>query len=103
MAETFYNNVMMATQLIEAGSRHGVEKMIYLGSASSYPANAPVPLREQDLFKGLPDAGRANTASPSAFRFKRSLIGSNMDFTAFAWFPLIFTAPATISIPGPVL
>ena len=59
VAETFYNNVMMATQLIEAGSRHGVEKMIYLGSASSYPANAPVPLREQDLFKGLPDAGRA--------------------------------------------
>jgi GDP-L-fucose synthase len=33
--------------------------MIYVGSASSYPANAPVPLREQDLFKGLPDAGRA--------------------------------------------
>ena len=47
------------TQLIEAASRHGVEKMIYLGSASSYPANAPVPLREQDLFKGLPEPGRA--------------------------------------------
>ena len=56
---TFYNNVMMATQLIEAASRHGVEKMICIGSASSYPANAPVPLREQDLFKGLPDASRA--------------------------------------------
>jgi GDP-L-fucose synthase len=33
--------------------------MICIGSASSYPANATVPLREQDLFKGLPDAGRA--------------------------------------------
>jgi GDP-L-fucose synthase len=59
VAESFYNNVMMSTQLVEAASRHGVEKMIYLGSASSYPANAPVPLREQDLFKGLPDAGRS--------------------------------------------
>jgi GDP-L-fucose synthase len=59
IAESFYNNIMMATQLIEGASRHGVEKMIYLGSASSYPANAPVPLREQDLFKGLPDPGRA--------------------------------------------
>jgi GDP-L-fucose synthase len=58
-AESFYNNVMMTTQLIEASSRHGVEKMIGIGSASSYPANAPVPLREQDLFNGLPDAGRA--------------------------------------------
>lgn len=59
VGESFYNNVIMATQLIEAASRHGVEKMIYLGSASSYPATAPVPLREQDLFKGLPEPGRA--------------------------------------------
>ena len=59
VAESFYNNVMMTTQLIEASSRHGVEKMICIGSASSYPANAPVPLHEQDLFKGLPDPARA--------------------------------------------
>jgi GDP-L-fucose synthase len=59
VAESFYNNVMMTTQLMEASSRHGVEKMICIGSASSYPANAPVPLREQDLFKGLPDPARA--------------------------------------------
>ncbi|MFZ3215608.1 MAG: NAD-dependent epimerase/dehydratase family protein [Candidatus Acidiferrales bacterium] len=59
VAESFYNNAMMAMQLIEASSRHGVEKMICIGSASSYPANAPVPLREQDLFKGLPDPARA--------------------------------------------
>jgi GDP-L-fucose synthase len=59
VAESFYNNVMMSMQLMEASSRHGVEKMICTGSASSYPTNAPVPLREQDLFKGLPDPARA--------------------------------------------
>jgi GDP-L-fucose synthase len=59
VAESFYNNVMMGTQLMEAASRHGVAKMIFTGSASSYPANAPLPLREEDLFKGLPDAARA--------------------------------------------
>ena len=58
VAESFYNNVMMGMQLMEAASRHGVAKMIFIGSASSYPANAPVPLREQDLFKGLPDPAR---------------------------------------------
>jgi GDP-L-fucose synthase len=58
VATSFYNNVMMTTQLMEAASRHGVEKMICIGSASSYPANAPFPLREQDLFKGSPDASR---------------------------------------------
>jgi GDP-L-fucose synthase len=50
---------MMTTQLMEASSQHGVEKMTCIGSASSYPANAPAPLREQDLFKGLPDPARA--------------------------------------------
>ena len=34
VAESFYNNVMMTTQLMEASSRHGVEKMICIGSAS---------------------------------------------------------------------
>jgi GDP-L-fucose synthase len=58
VATSFYNNVLMNTQLMEAASRHGVEKMICIGSASSYPANAPFPLREQDLFKGMPDASR---------------------------------------------
>jgi GDP-L-fucose synthase len=58
VASSYYNNVLMTTQLIEAASRHGVEKMICIGSASSYPPNAPFPLCEQDLFKGLPDASR---------------------------------------------
>jgi GDP-L-fucose synthase len=54
VAESFRNNVLMTTQLIDAASKRGVEKMVCLGSASSYPANAPVPLREDDLFAGLP-------------------------------------------------
>jgi NAD dependent epimerase/dehydratase family len=57
-AESFYNNAMMTTQSMEASSRHG-KKMNCIDSASSYPANAPVPLREQDLFKGQPDSARA--------------------------------------------
>jgi GDP-L-fucose synthase len=58
-AASFCNNVLMTTQLIEAACRRGVSKMVCLGSASSYPANAPIPLREQDLFLGLPEATRA--------------------------------------------
>jgi GDP-L-fucose synthase len=58
-AESFCNNVLMSTQLMEAAARRGVEKMVCLGSASSYPANASMPLRESDLFNGLPEASRA--------------------------------------------
>lgn len=57
-AASFSNNVLMTTQLIDAASRHGVEKMVCLGSASSYPAAAPVPLCEDDLFTGLPESSR---------------------------------------------
>ena len=58
VASSFSDNVLMATQLIDAAARRGVAKMAVLGSASSYPASAAMPLREEDLFNGLPDASR---------------------------------------------
>jgi GDP-L-fucose synthase len=59
VAASFCDNVLMSTQLINAAAQRGLKKMICLGSASSYPACAPMPLREQDLFNGLPEASRA--------------------------------------------
>lgn len=58
-ATSFCNNVLMTMQLIEAACRRGIEKMVCLGSASSYPSNAPIPVREEDLFAGLPEPTRA--------------------------------------------
>ena len=57
-AESFCNNVLMTTQIIETAAQRGIEKMVCIGSASSYPANASMPLRESDLFAGLPEASR---------------------------------------------
>jgi GDP-L-fucose synthase len=59
VATSFSDNVLMSTQLINAAARRGLKKMACLGSASSYPARAPMPLREQDLFNGLPEESRA--------------------------------------------
>jgi GDP-L-fucose synthase len=58
-AQSFCNNVLMSTQLMEAVARRGIERMVCIGSASSYPASASMPLREADLFGGLPEASRA--------------------------------------------
>jgi GDP-L-fucose synthase len=58
-AASFSSNVLMSTHLIEAAAERGIEKMVCIGSASSYPAQAPVPLREEDLFTGLPEESRA--------------------------------------------
>jgi GDP-L-fucose synthase len=53
--EIFYDNLMMGVQLMEAARRHGIKKFVSIGSATEYPANAPTPYREDDLWKGRPD------------------------------------------------
>jgi GDP-L-fucose synthase len=58
-AASFHDNVLMTTQLIETVARRGIEKLVCLGSATSYPARAAMPLREVNLFAGLPEASRS--------------------------------------------
>lgn len=55
-ATVFYSNAMMGLNLIEAAQKSGVEKFVSIGSANEYPADAPMPLKEDDLWKGLPDS-----------------------------------------------
>lgn len=50
--ELFYDNLIMGIQLIEAARQAGVEKIITIGSAAAYPENAPLPLKEEDLWMG---------------------------------------------------
>ena len=50
----FYENLAMAMNLVEQGRRHGVDKIVYLSSADAYPHDAQSPLREEDLWTGLP-------------------------------------------------
>jgi len=57
-AAYFYDNVLMSAQLLDAVARRGIEKLTIAGSAASYPASAALPLREADLFAGLPEASR---------------------------------------------
>lgn len=57
-AETFYKNILASTHVFEAACQHGVIKMLSAGCESSYPPQAPVPLREDTLFSGLPESAR---------------------------------------------
>lgn len=57
-AACFYENVLMSAHLIDAVARRGIEKLVVIGSAASYPSSAALPLREADLFVGLPEASR---------------------------------------------
>lgn len=51
----FFENLMMGALVIDAARRRGVEKVVLVGTASSYPKDAQVPFREEDLWAGYPD------------------------------------------------
>ncbi|MBP6812839.1 MAG: GDP-L-fucose synthase [Saprospiraceae bacterium] len=52
-AEFLYDNLMIEANVIDAAYRHGVEKLMFLGSSCIYPKMAPQPLKEEALLTGL--------------------------------------------------
>lgn len=48
-AEFIYQNIMIAANVIEASYRHGVKKLLNLGSSCIYPRLAPQPMKEDCL------------------------------------------------------
>jgi GDP-L-fucose synthase len=51
-AAFFYDNAMIATNVIHAAYRFGVKKLLNLGSSCIYPREAPQPLKEEYLLTG---------------------------------------------------
>lgn len=50
--EFIYQNLMMQANVIEAAFRHGVKKLLFLGSSCIYPRLAHQPMREDALLTG---------------------------------------------------
>jgi GDP-L-fucose synthase len=51
-ADFLYDNLVMATNVLGAALRGGVEKLTFLGSSCIYPRLAPQPMREDALLTG---------------------------------------------------
>lgn len=51
-AEFIYENLMIATNVIEASRKYGVTKLLYLGSSCIYPRLANQPMVEGELLTG---------------------------------------------------
>jgi GDP-L-fucose synthase len=52
-AEFIHQNLMIQANTIDAAFRHGVRKLLFLGSSCIYPRLAPQPMREDALLTGL--------------------------------------------------
>ncbi len=51
-AEFIRDNLQIQTHVIDASQRHGVRKLLFLGSSCIYPKHAPQPMREEHLLSG---------------------------------------------------
>jgi GDP-L-fucose synthase len=50
--EFLQDNLQVQLNVIEAAYRHGVEKLLFLGSSCIYPKHAPQPMKEEYLLTG---------------------------------------------------
>ena len=51
-AEFLYQNLLIEANIIHAAWRHGVERLLFLGSSCIYPRLAPQPMHESTLLTG---------------------------------------------------
>ncbi|MEX0799606.1 MAG: GDP-L-fucose synthase [Dehalococcoidia bacterium] len=58
-AEFLYDNLMIGAQVMDGARRFGVEKFVSTATVCCYPEDAPVPLREEDLWAGYPEETNA--------------------------------------------
>jgi len=90
----FYENLMMGAQLIEAGRRAGLRKLVATGTICAYPKFAPVPFREDDLWSGYPE----ETNAPYGLAKKMLLVQSQAyrqqyGFNSVVLFPVNLYGP----------
>jgi GDP-L-fucose synthase len=94
-ADFFYDNLMMGVQLIHESWKHGVSKLVALGTVCAYPKHTPVPFREDDLWNGYPE----ETNAPYGLAKKMLLVQSQAYREQYG-FNSIFLLPVNLYGPG---
>lgn len=55
----FHDNLQMGVHILEEGRKHGVAKIVMVGTICSYPKFTPIPFREDELWNGYPEETNA--------------------------------------------
>lgn len=93
--EFFFDNISMGANILEVARRARVEKVVLIGSVCSYPSEAHVPFREDDLWDGYPD--ETNAAYGVA---KRALLAQAQAYRAQYGLRSIYLVPTNLYGPG---
>jgi GDP-L-fucose synthase len=94
-AEFFYENAIMGIELMEQAMEVEVKKFVTVGTACCYPADAPTPQREEDLWKGYPVADTAPYAMA-----KKMLLVQSQAYRQEYGFNAIYLIPTNLYGPG---
>lgn len=86
-----HENLFMGLQLMEQARLAGVGKFVTVGTACSYPADAPLPLREDDIWNGYP----APETAPYGLA-KRMLLAQGQAYRAEYGFDAIHLIPTNL-------
>ncbi len=92
----FYENMAMGANIIEHARRYGrLSKLVIVGTTCAYPGDAPVPLREDDLWNGYPEP----TNAPYGVA-KRALLVMAQAYREQYGLNAIYLIPANLYGPG---
>ncbi|MFM7107582.1 MAG: GDP-L-fucose synthase family protein [Planctomycetaceae bacterium] len=74
-AELMLDNLLVATSVLGAAARHGVERLLYLASSCCYPKECPQPMRPEHLESGPlePTSAAYATAKLAGIRLCQAL------------------------------
>jgi len=90
-----YENLVMATELIEEGRLYGrLTKFVGVGTVCAYPKFTPAPFREDDLWNGYPE----ETNAPYGLA-KKMMLAQLQAYRAQYAFPGIYLLP--VNLYGP--
>lgn len=92
----FYENMAMGLHVIEQARCYGrLQKLVIVGTTCSYPGEAPVPLREDDLWNGYPEP----TNAPYGIA-KRALLVMAQAYRIQYGLNAVYVIPANLYGPG---
>lgn len=93
-ADFFYQNIMMGVLTMHYARKAGVAKVVAAGAGCGYPEHAPLPLKEESLWDGLPQ----QESAPYSLAKRMLTVQANAYWRQYR-FPTIITIPGNIYGP----
>ena len=90
-----YENAVMGLELMEQARRAEVGKFLTVGTACMYPASASIPMKEEDIWNGLPAFETASYAHA-----KRLILAQGQAYREQYDFNAIMVIPSNLYGPG---